>query len=350
MTLAFVYGTRPEAIKGGPVVAELRLRGIDPLLLCTGQHDSLLAGTPAESDLAGSVSLALPSNGKVWAWTMAATARLIAEFGERGVSGVVVQGDTMSALAGAIAARYAGLPLYHVEAGIRSGNLKEPWPEEHIRTEIGKMASWHYAPTELARRNLLGEGIPASQILVTGNPVVSALARYAPDVTPCLRPGSHIVVTMHRRESREIGAIRDARAAAVEWAGRHPEADVIWPAHPGSGLALMAGENVRVIDPLPYRAMVQLVNRAVGIATDSGGLQEEAATLGVPCAVLRNVSDRPESIEAGVACLFPPGGTGMMKALDALWTGQIDRKSVDCYGTVRSARHIAAHIAGTRQK
>lgn len=348
MTLAFVYGTRPEAIKTGPVVSELRLRGIDPLLLCTGQHDSLLKGTPAESDLAQSVSLALPSDGNVPTWTATATGRLMAEFEARDVSGVVVQGDTMSALAGARAANFLGLPLYHVEAGIRSGNLAEPWPEEGIRTEIATLATWHYAPTETARRNLLGEGVCRDRILVTGNPVVSAIARYAPDVKPAVTPGHHIVVTMHRRESREIGAIRDALAAAWQWAGLHPECDVIWPAHPGTGLSTIRAENFRVCEPLPYREMLQLVNRAVGIATDSGGLQEEAATLGVPCAVLRNVTDRPESVDLGRACLFPPGGTGIVKALDALWMRQIDRIPSDCYGTAQSARYIAAHIASSR--
>lgn len=348
MTLAFVYGTRPEAIKTGPVVSELRLRGIDPLLLCTGQHDSLLKGTPAESDLAQSVSLALPSDGTVWEWVRTGSQRLRHEFVARGVTGVVVQGDTMSALAGARAACYQGLPLYHVEAGIRSGSLTEPWPEERIRMEIAQMAVWHYAPTETARCNLVGEGISRARILVTGNPVVSAIARYAPDVQPAVTPGNHIVVTMHRREAREIGAIRDALAAVWKWAELHPECDVIWPAHPGTGLPKIRTSNFWVCEPLPYREMLQLVNRSVGIATDSGGLQEEAATLGVPCAVLRNITDRPESVDLGLACLFPPGGTGIIKALDALWMRQIDRIPSDCYGTVHSARNIAAHIASSR--
>lgn len=332
-------------MKIGPIAAELRLRGVPFLNIATGQHTSLLAGTPAESDLANAVSLDLPSNGKVWGWVFQATKRLVTELPRLGVTRVVVQGDTMSALAGARAAHYLGLPVHHVEAGIRSGRDKEPWPEERIRVDIATLASWHYAPTELASHNLTGEGVCRTKILVTGNPVVSALARYAPDVKPASVPGNHLVVTMHRREAREIGAIRDAASAAYEWAKAHPEADVIWPAHPGSGIPKIRTENFRVQDPLPYQEMVSLVNRSIGVATDSGGLQEECAVLGVPCAVLRNVTDRPESVINGLACMYPPGGTGMVKALDGLWTRQIARQPSTCYGTARSAANIASHLA-----
>jgi UDP-N-acetylglucosamine 2-epimerase (non-hydrolysing) len=280
----------------------------------------------------------------VWKWVWQATKRLMAEYKRLGITKVVIQGDTMSALAGCRAASYLGLEIFHVEAGIRSGNDKEPWPEERIRVDIASMASWHYAPTELAAFHLVGEGISADKILVTGNPVVSAMARYAPEVKPAVVPGSHILITMHRRESKAIGAIRDAERSAWEWARLHPEADIVWPRHPGSGIPLIRAENFRVVEPLAYRDLLGTLSRAIGVATDSGGLQEEAAVLGVPCAVLRNVTDRPESIEAGVATLVPPGGTGMVKALDLLWQRQIDRRCSDCYGTVRSAANIAGHI------
>lgn len=345
MCLAIVYGTRPEAVKLGPVVAELRLRGISPLIVSTGQHGSLLSGTPADSDLSDAIHLAMPSDGTVWKWVWQATKRLMAEYRARGVTKVVIQGDTMSALAGCRAASYLGLEIFHVEAGIRSGSDREPWPEERIRVDIAQMADWHYAPTETACLHLKNEGIRAETVLVTGNPGVSAIARYAPEVKPARIPGSHILITMHRRESKAIGAIRDAERAAWEWARLHPEADVIWPAHPGTGMPKIRAQNFQVIDPLPYRELLQLLNRSIGVATDSGGVQEEAAVLGVPCAVLRNVTDRPESVAAGVATLIPPGGTGMIKALDLLWGRHLDRKPSDCYGTERSAAHIAADIA-----
>jgi UDP-N-acetylglucosamine 2-epimerase (non-hydrolysing) len=345
MTLALVWGTRPESIKLGVVAAELRLRGVPFVSIATGQHASLLEGTPAESDLAGSVSLELAADGSVWRWVWIATKRLMQEYRARGITAVAVQGDTMSALAGARAASYLGLELFHIEAGVRSGNDKEPWPEERIRVDIATMASWHYAPTETARLNLLGEGIAADRILVTGNPGVSALARYAPGATAAATPGSHILITMHRREAKAIGAIRDAAGAALAWAMAHPEADLIWPAHPGSGVPLLRTENVHVIGPLAYRDLIAMLTRSIGVATDSGGIQEEAATLGVPCAVLRNVTDRPESVAEGVAALFSPGGTGMTQALDAVWTRQIARTPVNCYGTARAASNIAAHLA-----
>lgn len=336
MTLAIVYGTRPEAIKLAPVVRELRLRGVEPLLISTGQHTTLLADAGLEPDL----SLGLSSDGLVWAWVGHATDRLVAEYQEWGVSGVVVQGDTMSALAGARAARALHLPLYHIEAGLRSGDMAEPFPEEQIRVEIGSLADWHYAPTERALVNLISEGIPRERVVVTGNPVVSALA----GVKPAL-PRAHILVTMHRREARESGAIRDAAGAALQWAASHPDVSVTWPVHPGSGLTVLSSGNFHLTPPLAYPALVDTLRTAIGVATDSGGVTEEAAVLGVPCAVMRNVTDRPESVEAGVAVLVPPGGTGMTAALNLLYTRQIARNPSDCFGKPDAAARIASHLA-----
>lgn len=347
MKLGIVYGTRPESIKLGPVVAELRLLGLSPDLVCTGQHTTLLSGTPAESDLALSASLGLGADGSVWRWVKDATKALIPALDALQVDGVVVQGDTMSALAGARAAFALGVPLFHVEAGIRSHATEEPYPEEKIRVEIARLAAWHYAPTPGAVQNLIREGVEPSRVILTGNPVVSALSRYA-NATP--RPADRtnpvIVVTMHRREAKS--AIPACVRAAYEWAREHPEVDLVWPMHPGTRDAFFPDlayvPSLRMTDPMPYRRMVRLVARAIGVATDSGGLQEECATLGVPCAVLRRVTDRPESVARGIARLFPPSAQGVTDALDTLVRGEIPRRAESCYGEPDSAAQIARHL------
>lgn len=325
----------------------MRGLGVPFVLIATGQHDSLLRGTPAESDLADSVSLGLPSTGNVWEWAASATVEVIAALRRLGATAVMVQGDTMSALAGARAASALQFPLYHVEAGLRSHTFTEPDPEERIRVEIATLATWHYAPTWGAYANLVSEGIPADAIEVTGNPVVSAMERYA-KARPQL-PTNTILVTMHRRESREV--ILRCMFAAFWWAVEHPEARVQWiwhPAIPRRHVATLGHpRGLKLTDPLPYRAMVEAVSTALGVITDSGGLQEECATLGVPCAVLRNVSDRAESLILGSARLFPPSPDGIVNALETIWAKTMLRTPNFCYGTPDSAQNIAVHVHST---
>src|SRR3989454_6405892 len=197
--LVFVYGTRPEAIKLGPIAAELRALSSMGTVICTNQHSELLKGTPAESDLADGASLGLLSNGNVLQWTRTAEARLRASLGELPSPVVVVQGDTMTAIAAARAAAALRLPIAHVEAGVRSHNPEEPWPEEGFRTEIAQLAAWHYAPTSTAFANLVQEGVEPNRILVTGNPGISAIARYTTAVPVAEAATPTILVTLHRR-------------------------------------------------------------------------------------------------------------------------------------------------------
>ena len=348
--LMLIFGTRPEAIKLGPVAAELKLLGCQLNIVCTGQHSDLLRGTPAESDLAGATSLGLASDGSVLRWLRGAERALAGPTGP--LSGiVVVQGDTMSALAGARAAAEKGLVLAHVEAGVRSHRLTEPWPEEGFRVEIDRLADWYYAPTSTAFANLLAEGAPLTRIITTGNSVVSALARYAA-ATP-KPPSDHCLVTMHRREWLEregfMGVLDALQAAARE----HPAARFIWPMHPAVAqrVGLMRAwfetmpSNFMVVAPLPYREAISVLSHAFGVLTDSGGLVEEAATLGVPSVQLRNVSDRPEAIEVGVSQLCPPTADGVMQGVAALCGGAFPRCPTVVYGGVDSAAKVARHLA-----
>lgn len=357
--LVLVYGTRPESIKIGPVAAELKRLGAPLTICCTGQHTTLLDGMPSEQDLAGAASLNLPSNGKWEEWVPAAC-RALKDFYEsqRPISAVIVQGDTMSAFAAAMQAHHMGIPVAHVEAGLRSHDRENPFPEEMFRTQITQFASWYYAPTKTSVKNLLAEGVSERHILRTGNTVVSALARYSTDgLLHITTPKPHILVTLHRREwLADPDNARHTVAALFEAATHHPELQFRWPVHPTVhrtlDLSRIAGPPTMVCgDPLPYQSTIHTLRHATGLITDSGGLQEEAATLGIPTAVLRTVSDRPESITAGMARLFPPTPDGITRAFHELATGTIPRLPSNCYGdeNIRNgmgpARIIATHLS-----
>lgn len=347
--LVFVYGTRPEALKIGPVVRELADSSL--AIIATGQHTELLRGTPAESDLRGSISLNLRSDGDVSAWVGHATAKLAQVLeGLQPIRAVIVQGDTMSAYAGALAASKLKIPVVHIEAGLRSGDLEEPWPEERIRRAISLRTRLHLAPTERAKCNLLKEGIPDYRIRVTGNPIVSALHYYA-DPKPQEVPDNQIFVTMHRREWTDLGraCVLETIFALFDTAESYPDIRFLWPMHPGVlKIAEIdvrkTPENVLISPPLAYRETIAQVKRSIGVATDSGGLQEESATLGVPCAVLRNRSDRPESVEAGLAKLFVAGPEGMREAIKCLVARELPRKPSEIYGSPESALLIAHEL------
>jgi UDP-N-acetylglucosamine 2-epimerase (non-hydrolysing) len=348
LTLAVVFGTRPEALKIGPCVAELRALGIEPAIICTNQHVELLRGGPAETDLKDGISLRLASTGNVGKWIGRAVPVIKDALRDVGATALLAQGDTMSAYAGSVAASLLQLPIHHIEAGIRSHTLQEPYPEELLRTRISARASWHYAPTEGCRRNLWREGISDSRIVVTGNPVVSALARYS-EARHVEKPANQILVTMHRREWLAKGmahvhaTILAVRAAAVA----NPSVRFWWPMHPGveKMACSVGGPNLYVGPPLSYRDATLQLSHSLGVITDSGGLQEEAATLGVPCAVMRNVSDRPESIGLGLAKLFPPTPEGVSTAVRTILGRELPRKPSDCYGKPDSAFRIALAVA-----
>ena len=336
--ITVIFGTRPEAIKLGPVVAALP----KPIrLLCTNQHTTLLAGTPAETDLAHAVPLGIPDLADLREWNRTAVPRIAAALEDTEL--VVVQGDTKSALAGAEAAQLRGIPVAHVEAGVRSGNYDHPWPEEGYRRAISAIATWHCAPTETCREHLLAENVPEARIFLTGNPIVSAIARYS-DVRPVRIPEMTVLFTMHRREwlrSGIYGVLDGLRKSAI----RYRELTIRWPVHPSVHLPnawiRSLPYNIVLDPPLPYARTIYLVANSFGVVTDSGGLVEECATLGTPCAVTRYVTDRPEALEAGVARLCEPTAEGVIAAFEALRDRSILRQPTTCYGTADAARRIA---------
>src|SRR3990167_1755814 len=338
--IVVIWGAGPEAIKVGPLAAELEVLGAAWRGLCTGQHYSLLRGTPAETDLKGSDSLLLASDGNIARWLTLAHDKLRDYFTETRPQLVVVQGDTMSAFAGTMAAYLARIPVAHVEAGVPSHAPNNPWPEEGIRTEIDKLAVWHYAPTQTAFANLVQE--ERENVLLTGNTAVSALARYAGDVRVRPNPDATIVVTLHRREIQTAERMGWLYGAIRLQALRYPEYRFVWPVHPAVEKLIKPWQepfNLVRCAPLGYHAMIALVADSIGVLTDSGGLVEECATLGVPCVILRAVNDRPEAVEAGIAQQFAPTAEGVRQGVE--WLQKAPRVPTNIYGHEDAAWRIA---------
>jgi UDP-N-acetylglucosamine 2-epimerase (non-hydrolysing) len=316
-----VFGTRPEAIKLFPLVHALRSTNADVRVCVTGQHREMLdqvleiARITPEHDL----DLMLPNQSLDML-----SARLLTELGKvmdaDRPDRVIVQGDTATAMIAALTAYYRKIPVGHVEAGLRSGNIYHPWPEEVNRKVVGAIADLHFAPTDTSRDALLAENVPAGRIHVTGNTVIDALietrarvdsdAALASTIAPIAArfAGKRIVaVTTHRREN--FGDGLKSVAQAVRRIADRPDVAVIFPVHPnpnvrGPMAEVLGGiENVAMIDPLDYPNFVRLLSLCHFVMTDSGGVQEEAPALAKPVLVMRETTERPEGIAAGTAKL-----------------------------------------------
>jgi UDP-N-acetylglucosamine 2-epimerase (non-hydrolysing) len=316
-----VGGTRPEAVKLAPVATAMQRAGVlQPVLIASGQHPTMVGQALTAFGLEPDVVLQVTRTTGTQAELLTEMIRQLDElWAERTPAAVIVQGDTTTSLAGALAAFWRRIPVVHLEAGLRSGDLDSPFPEEANRRLVAQVAALHLAPTPLAAMNLLDENIATGDILITGNTVVDATLAVAgrrlpfenAQVAKARETGVHrrlVLVTAHRRES--WGAPLDRILAAVrELVDRYPDIDVILPSHPNPAVraqvdAALAGvERVTVTDPLPYPDLSRLLSEAYLVLTDSGGIQEEAPSFGVPALVLRDVTERVESLHAGCARL-----------------------------------------------
>jgi len=316
-----VMGTRPEVMKLGPVVLELRQHPnhFQVALVGTGQHRELLPqhlklfGLSLDHDLR--VMKPRQTLAEITSRTVARMDRLLLE--DR-PEVVIVEGDTSAVLAAGLAAFYRKIPVAHVEAGLRSRDPYNPFPEEINRRLVGGLAAVHFAPTARAQENLLRENVTAESIFVTGNTSVDALlfAAERPPAKPVLSPGllrgrRLILVTAHRRESWD-GGIREICLALADLAERFPEVVVVYAVHPNPvvketvGQVLAGQTRVHLIPPPDYIEFVDLMKRAHLILTDSGGIQEEAPSLRKPVLVMRLTTERIEGVEAGCAELVGP--------------------------------------------
>jgi UDP-N-acetylglucosamine 2-epimerase (non-hydrolysing) len=318
---AIVMGTRPEAIKLAPVVRALRERGrMEPILVSTGQHRQMLDQALEVFGLRPDVDLGVMKPGQtlhdVTARTLDGMRRVLRDYRPEWV---VVQGDTTTAFAAALAAFYDKLPVAHVEAGLRSGDRYSPFPEEINRRLVDQLSEILFAPTDSARELLSREGYAAEMLHVTGNTVVDALlavravVRRKRTCIPGLparatRGKRLILVTAHRRESFGPGVEAICRAL-LRIRAAHPDVCIVYPVHLNPNVdepvrrMLAADGGIVLLPPVSYLEFVALLDRAHFVLTDSGGVQEEAPTFGKPLLVMRDVTERPEGIAAGVARL-----------------------------------------------
>ena len=368
--ILLVAGTRPEAIKLAPVAGAMTAAGLlEPCLVSSGQHPEMVTQALAAFGRGPDRTVGLDRRSGSQPELLARlTERLDPVVADSGAAAVVVQGDTTTTLAAALVAFWRRLPVVHLEAGLRSYDLAAPFPEEANRRLVGQLAARHLAPTGAAAANLLREGVPAGDVLVTGNTVVDAVttvaARRVPYSDPRLAPldaaaraGAErlVLVTVHRRESwgpaldGVLGAVRALVAA-------RPYLRVVLPAHPNPEVraqvdaALAGQERVLVTGPLPYGDFARLLSAAHLVLSDSGGVQEEAPTFTVPVLVLREVTERQEAVEAGCARLVGTDPARILAEADRLLDDPLARAAMvaagnpfgDGHAAERSAQAVAA--------
>lgn len=354
--ILLLFGTRPEAIKMCPLAHELSRRpGIQSRVCLTGQHREMLEQAVDAFGLRPDRRLEVMEENQTLSGL---TARLLTQvtdlLREERPGMVLVHGDTTTAFAGALAAFYLGIPIGHVEAGLRTGDLSAPFPEEFNRVAIDRLALWHFAPTPGAAENLLREGRDPNYILVTGNTVVDALRfTLRPDFThPALSWAGErplILLTVHRREQFDtLGELFEVIQALARL---RPQAAFLFPVHRNPQVrklayGLLGGlDNLRLVNPLDVRDFHNLLARCALVLTDSGGVQEEAAVLGKPVLVLRGATERPEGIGCGLLHLVGTERRSILKNFDFLLEkrescGRI-QLDIGLYGDGRASCRIA---------
>lgn len=327
--MLLVFGTRPEAIKMAPLYHALKRRpGEFEVVLCvTAQHRQMLDQVLKVFDIAPDIDLDLMKPGQdLFDVTAAVLLGMREVLKEQKPDAILVHGDTTTTLAASMAGFYLGIPIGHVEAGLRTHDLQAPFPEEFNRQIASKIARWHFAPTGTSRQNLLDEGVPEAQVSVTGNTVIDALkwvlARMETDpvrlggIEEFLRPvipfdwwrQRFVLVTGHRRENFGDGFLQICEALK-ELAICYPTIHFVYPVHLNPNVrqpvnSVLGGlPNIHLIQPLDYEPFVYLLKHCHLVLTDSGGIQEEAPGLGKPVLVMREVTERPEALSAGTVRL-----------------------------------------------
>jgi len=336
-----VFGTRPEAIKMAPLVLALAADArFDAKVCVTGQHREMLDQVLDLFAIQPKFDLNIMKPGQdLTDVTTAILQGMRDVFAQFKPDIVLVHGDTATTFATSLAAYYQQIPVAHVEAGLRTGNLYSPWPEEGNRKLTGALAALHFAPTETSSQNLQHEGVPVSRIVVTGNTVIDALLevvnklkndqalqqRFDQQFAFLATERRIVLVTGHRRESFGDGFERICQALA-DTAESFPDVDIVYPVHLNPNVRepvnrLLAGiANIHLIEPLDYLPFVFLMNRAHIILTDSGGIQEEAPSLGKPVLVMRDTTERPEAVQAGTVKLIGTTVAAIAQNLHSLLT------------------------------
>lgn len=362
--ILFVLGTRPEAIKMAPIIMAMKeeARLCRPLVCNTEQQKEMSGQALSFFELQTDFNLDVMTTNQTLAGLQTRLmSALDAIYTANDIAGTVVQGDTMSAFCGALCSFYHQRPVFHVEAGLRSMDLSEPFPEEAFRCLIARLAALHFAPTENNRAQLLAEGIRPETVLVTGNTVVDALYRLPISLLDeaasffqnkgVTQPT--VLVTVHRRENHGP-RLQRILAAVKTLAAAHPELDWIIPVHPNPNVSgeitrhLESLANVFLFQPLPYPQLIYLIINSRLVLTDSGGIQEEAGALGRPILVLRYKTERVESLEAGLSELVGADPEKIISRSEALLSHQLSFKPAqtknEIYGNGRSSHMILSLI------
>ncbi len=361
--IAVVAGTRPEFIKMAPVIRALRsVAGENAVkVYSTGQHRSLMDQAIHSLHLKVDVDFDLMTHAQPAAEIQRRViSALDREFKARRPDVVIVQGDTVSAFGGAMAGFLNNITVAHVEAGLRSHDIGNPWPEEGLRQMIARIASVHFAPTEIAKNNLISEGITEERILIVGNPGIDSLvATQAEKVETSVHHDSYdfesgrpfALITMHRREALH-GALDVFCENLKHIISEHMELDFVWPLHPNPVVReiverhfMTVPENLHFVAPLPYDEMAKVLPKTRIVISDSGGMQEEAPYCGVPIIVMRDVTERPEIIDLGLGKLAGANGCSLVSDFKTLITGGIDEAAVEKWRDIQGRGFAAVKIS-----
>jgi UDP-N-acetylglucosamine 2-epimerase (non-hydrolysing) len=357
-----VFGTRPDTIKMAPVVHALRAEAaIDDIVCVTAQHRQMLDDLLDLFEIEPQYDLDIMTENQTLTQITTRVVKRMEPVLERAAPDVVlVHGDTTTSTAAALAAFYQQIPVGHVEAGLRTNDRWLPYPEEMNRRLTGTIASYHFAPTELAREHLLREFVNAGDIVVTGNTVIDAFLETAGRSDLAQPPRLHeldakrpiIVVTAHRRENHPF--MREMCEAFRDVVQLPSQPQIYWPVHPSPNVRPIAYEilgavaGVTLVDPIDYAQMVVAVKTSTFVLTDSGGLQEEAPTLGKPVLVMREETERPEGLEAGTLELVGHDRTAIVAAADRLLSDADAyarmARAVNPYGDGHAAPRIVAWL------
>lgn len=363
MKVLVLFGTRPEVIKLAPVIHELRKRFFQTIVVSSSQHKQLLR--PFLETLEVDIDFDLGVMRRNQSPTEVCS-RILAKLDKVLESErpdlILVQGDTTTTLAGALAGFYRRIPVGHVEAGLRSGNLMSPYPEEMNRRVISQIATFHFAATEKNRSNLLAEDVPSDRIFVTGNPVVDSLRGMLKKISPSPKIAEliestagkkRILLTTHRRES--FGTVMTANMKVLrDFVDKHQDVCLFFPVHPNPNVKVIAKEvlgkrkRIHLLNPLDYGDFLAIMQSTWLIVSDSGGVQEEAPSLGKPLLVMRENTERPEAIRAGVSKLIGTDPGALKHLLEENYSVDTWIKSVkevaNPFGDGRSSARIVRII------
>jgi len=370
----FVFGTRPEAIKMAPLACLLRDDArFDSAVCVTAQHREMLDQVLQLFNIVPDFDLDLMKPGQgLSGLTASILTSLEPVLAKHQPDVLLVHGDTTTTLAATLAAYYQKIPTAHVEAGLRTHNLYSPWPEEANRRLTGALAEWHFAPTVKAQQNLLDETVDSKKVIVTGNTVIDALMQISSSLSQdhtsstklaaqfeFLRDDARLIlITGHRRENFGEGFERICSAIA-NLALQFPEADFLYPVHLNPNVLepvnrlLAEYSNIHLIEPLDYLPFVYLMNKSYLILTDSGGVQEEAPSLGKPVLVMRETTERPEAVEAGTVKLVGTGEQAIVDAVTELMNNKTHYDEMSFahnpYGDGKACMRIADALQGFMQ-